>query len=344
MQGAGRYVYGIIEDQGEQQLSLAGIGGGTVETIRHRDLAAVVSAVPVQSYDRFDDRLLSSSLRTHHVVLENVMRDHAVIPMGFGMIARNADEVGRLLESAYSDFKDALRQVAHRIELNVQMTCNETQAISELANESYLIRTLVRDSLPTAAGDSVSTRARIGQAIAEALHEMVRTCRENVMLTLDAVAVSSCPGKLTGPHMILNESFLVEREREPEFDESVNGLARTHEGRFSFKYIGPMPPYSFVNLVATVLDAKTVLRARGVLGVGEQVTMGQLTAAYRRLARRYHPDRNGGDPENAARFAEATQAFETLSKCIRRLRPNADSTYSLRAEEISGSILIEARR
>ena len=40
--------------------------------------------------------------------------------------------------------------------------------------------------------------------------------------------------------------------------------------------------------------------------------------AYRRLARRYHPGINPGDPEAQARFAEITRAFETLSDPERR--------------------------
>lgn len=50
-----------------------------------------------------------------------------------------------------------------------------------------------------------------------------------------------------------------------------------------------------------------------VLGVERRATSAQITDAYRKLAIRYHPDKNPGDQEAASRFKEAARAFEVLS-------------------------------
>jgi len=50
-----------------------------------------------------------------------------------------------------------------------------------------------------------------------------------------------------------------------------------------------------------------------VLGVDRRATSAEITAAYRRLALRYHPDKNPGDGDAATRFKEAARAFEVLS-------------------------------
>ena len=55
-----------------------------------------------------------------------------------------------------------------------------------------------------------------------------------------------------------------------------------------------------------------------VLGVGRQATKAELKRAYRRLALRYHPDRNPGSAEAAARFREVMEAYAVLSNPIRR--------------------------
>jgi molecular chaperone DnaJ len=55
-----------------------------------------------------------------------------------------------------------------------------------------------------------------------------------------------------------------------------------------------------------------------VLGVERGAGAAEIQRAYRRLARRYHPGVNPGDREAAARFAQVTQAFETLSDPDRR--------------------------
>ncbi|MBL7193760.1 MAG: DnaJ domain-containing protein, partial [Pirellulales bacterium] len=50
-----------------------------------------------------------------------------------------------------------------------------------------------------------------------------------------------------------------------------------------------------------------------VLGVERRASSGEITAAYRKLAMQFHPDRNPGNDEAAVRFKEAARAFEVLS-------------------------------
>jgi molecular chaperone DnaJ len=57
-----------------------------------------------------------------------------------------------------------------------------------------------------------------------------------------------------------------------------------------------------------------------VLGVGKRASSTEITAAYRKLAIRFHPDKNPGDSEAATRFKEAARAFEVLSDSDLRSR------------------------
>jgi DnaJ-class molecular chaperone len=50
-----------------------------------------------------------------------------------------------------------------------------------------------------------------------------------------------------------------------------------------------------------------------VLGVPRTADEQQIKAAFRRLAMRYHPDRNPGDPSAAERFKEINEAYAVLS-------------------------------
>lgn len=50
-----------------------------------------------------------------------------------------------------------------------------------------------------------------------------------------------------------------------------------------------------------------------ILGVKRDATADEIKKAYRKLARRYHPDANKDDPQAAERFKEITEAYEVLS-------------------------------
>ena len=55
-----------------------------------------------------------------------------------------------------------------------------------------------------------------------------------------------------------------------------------------------------------------------VLGIERSATEQEIAGAYRKLAMKYHPDRNPGDEEAVERFKEAAEAFEVLSDSEKR--------------------------
>ena len=55
-----------------------------------------------------------------------------------------------------------------------------------------------------------------------------------------------------------------------------------------------------------------------VLGVSRSASSEEITKAYRKQARQYHPDRNPGDKQAEATFKEVSTAYETLSDTKKR--------------------------
>lgn len=55
-----------------------------------------------------------------------------------------------------------------------------------------------------------------------------------------------------------------------------------------------------------------------VLGVAKGASESEIKTAFRRLAKKYHPDGNPDDPKAKERFAEANQAYEIVGDKVRR--------------------------
>ena len=57
-----------------------------------------------------------------------------------------------------------------------------------------------------------------------------------------------------------------------------------------------------------------------VLGVDKSANDAEIKRAYRKLAKKYHPDANPGDKEAEAKFKEASEAYAVLSDKDKRAK------------------------
>ncbi|HEX6324872.1 MAG TPA: J domain-containing protein [Vicinamibacterales bacterium] len=88
-----------------------------------------------------------------------------------------------------------------------------------------------------------------------------------------------------------------------------------------------------------------------VLGVPREATLADVKRAYRRLARRYHPDINPGDDTAAAVFRRVAEAYEILSDPHRRrqydatgaARPAGETGPSIEFEGFDFTTMAEGR-
>lgn len=241
----GRYVYGIIQSRDPISFGRMGIGGTgeMVYVVTHGDISAVVSRTPVFIFDPTRENALA-----HEHVIETVMKTHTIIPMSFGTVFRTDDDIREVLRSIYPSVKDVLKQMAGKVEFGLKVTWDRDRIVEELQREHEEIHRFHQEITRKHLQSTYFARMQLGRMIEKALQERSAEYVRDIYESLRAVCVASRDNKPIGDKMILNAAFLLEREREAEFDDAVNHVAKKFGDRLNFKYTGPWPPYNFVNI------------------------------------------------------------------------------------------------
>lgn len=243
----GKYLYCVIEESGDRNFGGLGIGdrGDEVYTIGFRDLACVVSSTPMTKYV-----ISSKNLTAHERVIEKVMGDYTVLPVRFCTIATSVEEVRNLLRRRYQEFKNLLRSVDNKVELGLKAYWLEIEVIfDEITTASQKIQKLRAKLEAEGKSPTMSESSEIGREVKELLDTKREADGEEIIDTLKPLCTSLKINPVAGDNMVLNTAFLVDRLREVEFDDRIDELAAKWSHRLQFKYVGPTPPFNFVELV-----------------------------------------------------------------------------------------------
>jgi len=245
MTAEGKYVYCIIETDEPRSFGPMGIGGrgDDVYTVHYNGLAAVVSNTPIVVYDPTRENVFA-----HEQVNETVMREFTVLPMAFGALFRTENDIVELIRGTYDALRDVLAKMEGKVEFGLKVNWDRDRVIAELEEQNEEIRHLKEQITSRTTGSTYFARMQLGRLIDAALSEQADAYIRDVYSVLRDTAVASRANKPIGDRMIMNAAFLIERDREAEFDSKVKDIAAKYEGKLAFKYTGPWPPYNFVNI------------------------------------------------------------------------------------------------
>jgi len=244
----GKYIYCIIGTSQERNFGPIGIGGrgDDVLTFGHNDLSMVVSSHPITKFVVNRDNMLA-----HQKVIEEVMKEFdSVLPVRFGTIASNADEIRNLLGRRYREFKNALRDLDHKVELGVKGVWKDMEIIfKEIAEENKEVRMAKEEIQNGGNKKNIQAKIEVGKLVEEALAEKKEKEAERIVDTLKRTAFEYKLNKTIGDEMFVNAAFLVDKGREKEFDNIMDDLSEKYKERVKFMYVGPLPVFNFVNIV-----------------------------------------------------------------------------------------------
>ena len=244
MSGQGEYIYGIVEEPQLRRFSFTGVGEADVYTINHQRIAAIVSDIEFSEIDP-----TRKNVHAHTVVQDELLKEYTLLPMGFGMVAASEDEVRGLLEKNYQGLINELNRLTGMIEVALKVFWDQEAIIKEIQSESHELSRL--KAKVNAASSPIEVRnllVEAGKLVESIVQDWKTRYAELVYAILNELSYEAKMNNPVGLKNLLNASFLIDKSRESEFKEQVYKLDSKFQGKVNFKYVGPMPPYNFVDL------------------------------------------------------------------------------------------------
>jgi hypothetical protein len=243
-QNASKYVYGVVRARRGSRQRLRGLGDQPVKVVAHDGIGALASDVPDGPLEAGRDELLA-----HSRVLERALEKGVVLPMRFGMVMPTEEAIRQDLLGPHSDELEAqLDEMEGKVELNIKAIYQEQAILREVLAESPEIAALRRSLEGKPEDATYYERIRLGELVAEALTAKRERDERGLVGRLEPHALTVQVGPAVHERMAANASFLVDQDQLAEFDRAVDKLGAEQAGRIRFKYTGPLPPHSFVEL------------------------------------------------------------------------------------------------
>ena len=255
MKKKGLYIYCIIGASQPLSFGLIGIGGrgDEVYTVCYGALGAVVSDSPVTDY-----RVSRENTIAHEKAIEQVMKTHTVLPVRFCTIAEDEEKVKKILEKEHDRFIDLLKDMEGKKELGLKAVFfakggsdsgGEKDIYNHILEKYDDVRKLKEKIAELPPEKARYQYIKIGKMVEAALEKEKEIHKKHILDCLKPLAVEFKENSTYGERMIINAAFLVNKDKEDEFDQQVRELDKRYGEKIRFKYVGTLPPFNFINLV-----------------------------------------------------------------------------------------------
>jgi hypothetical protein len=256
----GLYLYCLVRSRNGHPLGRRGLSAKCVDgtsgkmcAVSFHDLSLVVSECPKPYYDP-----TRTNLMAHQKVIEEVMeKGFEPLPVRFSTVACHSgstaaeERVVKVLRRRFGEFQGLLGDMEDKVELGLKAFWRKERLFDEIVSENRDIRAL-RDRMTAAPPQGLAWRnegLRLGTMVSDAMAGKREQDARRIVSALRPLAYDYKTNKVSSDMMLLNGAFLVCKERVTEFDKAVQKLDERYGERMKLKYVGPLPPFNFIEIV-----------------------------------------------------------------------------------------------
>ena len=241
-----KVIYALCASDGiKPNYKLRGLDSAPVYAIDNNGLRAVVSDT-LSARLRPDRRNISA----HQAVLHTLTEDSTVLPMRFGVIARNAVAVENLLSANQEAIRDHFERLNGRVEMGLRVSWDVAN-IYEYYVATHPVLMQGRDEIWDKNANKSGHRdekIRLGN-----LYQSLRSA-DRIELTdkVKNVLFDYCEDivetAVKREKDVMNLACLVERDKLDEFAKGVFEASKLFDNVYLFDYTGPWAPHNFITL------------------------------------------------------------------------------------------------
>ncbi|MFA1818892.1 GvpL/GvpF family gas vesicle protein [Virgibacillus oceani] len=248
----GIYVFCGIQANEEATFGDVELEGDTRKTfsLHYRDAAMVAAEVPMKIYHPNKENLMM-----HQDIISKVMETNdTVIPISFGNIFKSREDVEVLLENLYPQFEALFPKFKGKIEVGLKVI-GKKDWMEQRVQQNPQVEKIAQNVQHKSKAAGYYERIQLGDAAKKMVTSMQQEVEADIFKPLEIQAEAAATNEPISETMLLNASFLIDREKEAAFDEMVNIAHEKWKDYTEFNYTGPWPAYNFINIRLTVEEA-----------------------------------------------------------------------------------------
>ncbi|MGH3484628.1 MAG: GvpL/GvpF family gas vesicle protein [Nocardioidaceae bacterium] len=234
------HFYGVVSAGTSLPSTVRGRNDAPLRTIEVGDVAAIVSDVDVEA------RIRRADLMAHAHVLDAIVEDTTVLPMRFGILVDSDEEVAeQVLRPAETRLVSLLEEFHGLQQLTIKVSHDEDEVLRHLLAERPDVREL-RDSIGIRDDHMYGRKLHLGQVVAEGVEAIGRA---DAAMLIDELTPLAHDVSVEEPtqQQVLQIALLVRRSDRPRVDAAIKNLSQKLPSRLRLRYVGPQPPYAFID-------------------------------------------------------------------------------------------------
>lgn len=244
----GFYVYAFLRACDEQAISNAGLRGiddAEVFAVSQGSLAVAVSRIASKKI-----RPQRKYMAAHQDIVTHISKNWSMLPVSFGLIADDLDQVNHILESNEAVLNDQIDRVDGQVEMAVSLRWT-AENVPQYFVDRYPALSEARE-LIVAGAASRDDQIEMGRMFDKLLTSERETHTQKFLDILNPVSKEIDVQPTRQEAEVMKLACLIDRSSEDQFQNAVYKAAEMFSDEFAISFNGPWPPYSFVKLALSM--------------------------------------------------------------------------------------------